>query len=362
MNANSAFPVLAASSEERIRRSDKATWAEMDGHILAPVAVEIQPTAHCHRTCAFCSHIIRNRRGGELSYQDIDSLLLELTEMGVSDIAFSGGGEPLFWKAGRLVDVIDKAARFSTVTLTTSGDQFWNDERQTLDGDALTILRLCRNMYINVPAVEEASFALQVKGPSGWMHTRQVLTSLVEHNRVHSEPRCKLYGVVVVTSFNVSQIANIDSTLMSIGLDGIYYKQYKEFEGRNVAKIRLGDRTMAARLEEIPIAQRSSPLSEFIASLSIEYSETCECWMNRTGHNAVVDPNGDIFLCTPTVGKPEHCIGNLDSGGFSACWTGELRRVALRQLSALSRGGLCPRECREHVNNRLIDQQIRQRQ
>src|SRR4051812_12692876 len=98
-------------------------------------------------------------------------------------------------------------------------------------------------MYFNIPAVDELNFARQVRGPSGWSHTSAMLRALIALcDSDRDRFRCQLRAVVVVSAFNVDQIARIDGVLIAHGVDGIYYKQWKTFEKRNGAYPGLSNR------------------------------------------------------------------------------------------------------------------------
>lgn len=350
-------PFAAFSREERLAGASRDTWGAME-KVLAPLAVEVQPTALCHRTCVFCSHIVRNRRGGELTGEEVSSLLDELRSMGVKGIAFSGGGEPLFWHAARVVDAIELAAGFADVTLTTSGDQLWEDDDDRLHPDAVRVLRACRAMYLNVPAVDEDSYARQIKGSSNWKRTAKLIRAMVALKRADPNLQCEIQGAVVLSVFNADQVEAIDRELCGAGVDDIYYKQFKNFESRNVSRIRLETEQLLERLEHVPVAVRSPALSRFISGLRSTDTAHVHCWANRLAFGAIVDPNGDVYLCTPTVGKPEYCIGSLSKGGFRAVWSQGLRDHTLRRLNQMSISGACPAECRYHDENRTLNHLI----
>lgn len=340
-------------------RSAQATpdfWGVTPTGVLPPLCVEIQPTAHCHRTCSFCSHIIRNRRGGALTTADVDGLLDELRELRVLRIAFSGGGEPLYWAAGSTVDALVRAATFADVTLTTSGDQLLDAATGELHPDAARVLQACSAMFVNVPAVNALSFAAQVRGPSGWEHASRMLRQFVALRR--SDPdlyRCRVVGVVVLSAFNVSQVGEIDRVLFEHGVDAIYYKQWKDFEKRNVRKVKLADEALLEGLSVIPAADRSPDLARFIDDLRHPDEENHPCWVNRLSYDAIVDPDGEVYLCTPTVGRPEHSIGNLDDAPFAQLWASAGRAGRLRVLDGLSATGVCPSQCRHHPENARLD-------
>ncbi|MGH3358158.1 MAG: radical SAM protein [Nocardioidaceae bacterium] len=335
-------------------------WGVTDkGECLPPLCVEIQPTAHCHRTCSFCSHIIRNRRGGSLTEHDIHGLLDQLRDMRVPLVAFSGGGEPLHWANGDIFATIARAAESFDVSLTTSGDQLLDSTTEKLRPEAAQVLRSCSAIYLNIPAVDEQSFARQVRGPLGWHHTSRMLRDLVElRDGMTNDSHCVIVGVVVLSTFNISQVAEIDRVLSEHGVDAIYYKQWKNFEKRNVAKVKLADQTLLASLRPIRPSDRSADLARFIVGLEVRDEEHHPCWSNRLSYDAIVDPDGDVYLCTPTVGKPEHAIGNLDDGPFPDLWASARRTRRLRVLNTLSATGVCPSECRHHRDNSRLDRVI----
>jgi radical SAM protein with 4Fe4S-binding SPASM domain len=351
--------MIGLGLRQRIDALTKHTWGAIDGQILAPHSVEIQPTAHCHRTCSFCSHIIRNRRGGTITEPELRELLAEFADLGVQHVGFSGGGEPLYWSGGRLAEMIELAAGFATVSLTSSGDQLWDAEHERLHLDAFVVLRECSATYLNIPAVDELSFHKQVRGPSGWSHTSAMLRALIKTRESDRATfKCEVHAVVVISASNVDRVAEIDRVLTEHGVDAIYYKQWKNFENRNVRRLRLEDEHILERLSTIPEQTRSRDLVKFIGALRTPLPSQ-PCWANRIGYDAIIDPDGEIYLCTPTVGKAEFSIGNLDDGGFTACWTGAVRAGRIRELSGLSSDGACPSECRHHTFNAQVDARLK---
>jgi len=354
-------PQIEPIIDRRIRSASRDAWGRTTdtGEVFPPLLVEIQPTAHCHRTCSFCSHIIRNRRGGSLSDQDVHGLLDQLRDMGVPRIAFSGGGEPLYWSNGDTVAAIRHAAGFADVSLTTSGDQLLDAETDRLRDCAADVLECCSALYVNIPAVNERSFAEQVRGPSGWRHTSAMIRRLLALR--DSDPDrfdCQFVAVVVLSAFNVAQVHEIDRVLAEHGSDAIYYKQWKNFEKRNVRKVKLADEALLEGLERVPPEERSSDLAAFIDTLRVPDVENHPCWTNRLSFDAIVDPDGEVYLCTPTVGKPEHSVGNLDDAPFADLWASARRQERLRVLDGMSVSGTCPSECRHHPDNARLDLEV----
>jgi len=341
-----------ALAEQHRVRALASGRAGVGGPFPEPVRVEIQPTARCHRTCAFCSHLTRNAAGGDLPEPLVLALLGELADMGVRKVAISGGGEPLIWE-GSLAAVLQAAARFGSPTLTTSGDQLWDDGSGTLSDLARSVLPACDALLLNVPGVDDASLRLQLVGGPTWARTRQLLAALVAFSgHVH---RPEIYVVVVVNSRNLHDLPAIDRTLTGLGISHIYYKRIKLYEppgGR--AKLRVepeGFHGLAAALGD---GAASAGLRRFVANVEPPRDAPVPCRMVELGFDAVIDPRGDVFVCTPTVGEAEHAIGNVYASRFAEIWGGPRHQEVVSALTRRSAAGSCPGECRYHPHNRAI--------
>lgn len=88
------------SKKERIEG-----WIE--GKKLPPWQVKIHPTNECNLNCRFCWRRYYGDREDEIKAEKILSIVKETCSMGVSQIVFSGGGEPtvksgLIKKAGKI--------------------------------------------------------------------------------------------------------------------------------------------------------------------------------------------------------------------------------------------------------------------
>ena len=326
---------------------------------LAPISVEIQPTANCHRVCTFCSHVARNKGGRELSEAEVAGLLEEFRQMRIGRVIFSGGGEPLHWGLDRIERSIALADRFSRVALVSSGDQLWDREAGALDPSAGRLLPHLSEMFLNIPDVDEDEWRKQVVGGNTWPEARAMLTGLVELKARRSFERLNIYAVVVVTKQNIKNIGKIDETLAAIGVDGIYYKQFKAFEQRKVDKIKADNETLRLKIDELTTPDPRSPwLQRFVKSLSVPPVATARCWANRGGLFACIDPNGSVFACTPTVGDQTYAIGNIHDRRFQDVWSGRTRRTVVEELDRRAACGGCPAECREHPLNEAVELRI----
>jgi len=354
--------VIADRSQD-IKRVESVSIGEPgctdDGRPIWPSAVEIQPTARCHRICTFCSHIVRNHHGAQMTLPLALGLLDELEPMGVQRIALSGGGEPLYWGVSQLTAVALRAARFAKVSLTSSGDQLWDRAAGALIPSAAKVLAPYSELYINVPDVDPQVWRRLIVGGNTWEEAEGLLKALVALRMQCDELQYKVYVVVVVTLLNVKRIGLIDRVLSDCGVDGIYYKQFKNFEQRNVQRLKADDATL---LRLIHGAVCSEPMSQSLQRFQQQIGQptggTARCWANRLAYSAIVDPSGEVFPCTPTVGQREFAIGTLQKQSFTSLWSSAQRAGVLKVLDERALAGGCPAECREHAVNRVVEQLI----
>jgi radical SAM protein with 4Fe4S-binding SPASM domain len=283
------------------------------------------------------------------------ALLADLEQIGVRKIAFSGGGEPLFWGLDRLGTVASAAARFASVSLTSSGDQLWDRAHATLADRACDLLKSFQTLYLNIPDIDAEGWSRQVTKGNSAAEAWSLLEALLQVRADRGEFDCRIYVVVVVTTTNISRIGSIDKSLSGIGVDGVYFKQFKNFEGRNVRRLRLENDRMSAAIKQATGGEMSPSLAHFLASIADRSEMSVPCWANRLSFGAIVDPNGDVYLCTPYVGQADYAIGNIHNARFSELWVSSIRKRTLEKLSDRSARGLCLAECREHAINRAID-------
>jgi hypothetical protein len=273
----------------------------------------------------------RNATGGDLSESLVLRLVSELKTMGVEAVGISGGGEPLIWD-GRLEAVFEIVSSFARSSLTSSGDQLWDDATGSLSALALRVLPWCDAVLLNVPATDETGLALQMVGGPTWARTRLLLRDLVAYSDGRVD-RPRLIVVVVVNQRNLGRLLKIDAELTGLGIRQIYYKELKHVEAKQPRKLMLERRAVSEMLAAVDAATISEGLQRFRANL---------------------ETHGNVFVCTPTVGLDEFCIGNVVDASFAELWGGPRHRQVVEALSARSRSGDCPRECRHHTHNRII--------
>ncbi len=334
----------------RINNVDKKNIQEK--MIFSPYRVEIQPTTFCNRVCAFCSHSIRNQTGNEIPEKIVLEIIDQLHKKSCKHVSFSGGGEPFEWHKGDIGKVIKYAAEKMNVTITTNGDGFWNDFEDKPQN--LQIAKYCSNIIINTPEVDDRRYKGFVQGKCSWSKTQKIIHALQEEINQNTY-QCDICCVVVVSKLNYHFLCEIDCELQKLGVDRVYYKLIKTFEDNDMHELAVSNEELIHVRNIIP-ATSSNWLKTFLNSVaSIEKYYSQKCWSNEIGMNAIIDPNGDVFICTPTVGVKNYVLGNILNNDFMDLWETPERIDLIDCLNYAHCNGKCPKECRLNSHNTMIE-------
>ncbi len=319
---------------------------------ISPYRVEIQPTTFCNRMCSFCSHSVRNKTGNELQEERVTSIVDQLADMSCGHVSFSGGGEPFEWRTGDLCQVIRYTAERMDVTLTTNGDSFWDDNQNMPQN--LELAKYCSNIIINTPDVDTDRYKNIVKGKCSWEKTEKILKAFLEHIR-QNQYICDICCVVVVSKLNFRYLDEIDKKMQEIGVNRIYYKMLKAFENNDVEELSVAAEELV-KIRKNCSKNRSIWLKNFLKSIDRIENYYCEkCWTNMMGMNAIIDPNGNVFICTPTVGIQKYILGNVNDKQFKDLWESSKRMDLINLLNRVHNKKMCPKECRMNSHNALIE-------
>lgn len=321
-----------------------------------PYRVEIQPTSYCNRICKFCSHAARNSNHSELNESEVFNVLDTLNKMGCNNISFSGGGEPFEWRKGNLINLINDYSSVMKITVTTNGDVYWNKDR--FESKNLQLLKKCTAVIINVPEVTVDGFKRIATTNIDWGEEKKKLQNIVAYKKKYMLD-CQICAVVVVSKLNIHDLVLIDKFLYELDVDKIYYKNLKNYEDGRLDDIALDDNDLLL-LSSYLNFNCSKSLVNFIKNLASKkvdciMSEPVDCWANQIALSCIIDPNGEVYVCTPYVGNEKYSIGNIKKDSFDNIWNSKIHMRVIAELNENAINDICPEECRFHAYNRILD-------
>jgi radical SAM protein with 4Fe4S-binding SPASM domain len=79
------------------------------------------------------------------------------------------------------------------------------------------------------------------------------------------------------------------------------------------------------------------------------------CWISALQYTAGVDPDGEIYLCSPWSRK-DYSIGNINRIDLPSIWGSKRHKEVAEILNAKLKSGQChPLLCRHYYSNLAID-------
>lgn len=309
-----------------------------DGNPAAPVHVRIKPMNHCNHDCWYCAYRVGNLQLGE----DIDlrdripeakmfEIVDDLIAMGVRAVTFSGGGEPLLYRA--LPEVVARlaGAGIRVATLTNGS----NLKGRMADAFAAhgTWVR------VSTDAWDDASFVRLRKAQPG------EFAELIANLRAFSArgSRCVLGVSFIVDRENCTHLADAialfrDAGVNHVKVSGVVVGNSGAENNAYHAPIRP---TVAAQIasaraledERFTILDHYHDLDERFA----KHYTSCPFLAFLT----VIGADCTVYTCQDKAYTKGGTLGSIRDRSFREFWFSEENRQRLRTLDP-------SRECNHH--------------
>lgn len=312
-------------------------------YLKGPYTIEIDPTNNCPLKCKYCfwDGMVKGERAS-LNEAAFHKLIVDLINIKVKGIIFTGGGEPL--NHSYTATAINRAkAGGIHVGLFTNG--------VLLDRNITSsILPNLSWVRFNLSAADRESYR-QIHGLDVFeevINNIQNCVSFKKDKNLHS--RVGIGCILNHKFININMIKQLIELTEKIGLDFIQFKH----DLKDMQKVSYDNWW---KLVVIPELKR---YSRIIKKVSIEYSEST--YLNRQAEPcfiareiAIVKADGSVCLCKLHRDNPSMMIGNIYSQSFSNIWFGNIRT---KKLEVLEKRG-CDICCQYHDINRYINEEIR---
>jgi radical SAM protein with 4Fe4S-binding SPASM domain len=323
---------------------------------LSPVSVALCPTPFCVRECKFCSNAQRNRKNKksffQLSPEVFNRVVDNLTLMKVQGVSIAGGGEPLVYSGPILDGLILKSDIPFRIGIHTNG--------VVLKKILLREVFAGKNVsYINVSVVAHNpslySLVCGVSESQFFAVERNIVDMLCLAREVNSGI---LPGVkILLCRENYSFAFNIFDYLRQLGVENILIRCVGNFEPKQNIEL------FPEQVNNlIPIFRNKIGMNEdqIMAVLGMRYNigflpMPSRCWICALQYTAGVDPDGEVYLCSPWSRK-EYSIGNVNELDIQRIWGSKRHKEVARMLNNNLRSGKCnPLLCRHYYSNLAID-------
>jgi radical SAM protein with 4Fe4S-binding SPASM domain len=320
---------------------------------ISPVSVALCPTSACVRKCYFCSNTQRNElnriTNTEYSEAVFDSLTDDLDLLRVRGVSVAGGGEPLVYRKPAFNRFLTREASFR-IGIHTNGALLGRILRED-------ILKAGSIEYINVSVVAhrpELYEKVCSVDRNQFLEVEKWLKRAMELQ--HCFATFPTFGVkILVCRRNYKYLKEMKDYFLGLGIGNVLIRCVGNFEpGQDV------ELSEAQYAEITPILKRDLGMNQDQIEAITGKTSTfppipSRCWIMGLQYTAGVDPDGEVYLCSPWSRK-EFSIGNVNSQRFSGLWSGPKHKEVAQMLNSKMRCGECnPLLCRHYYSNLAID-------
>lgn len=193
----------------------EALRAWLDGSLAIPVTLELDVSLACNDLCPNCVH--RFARGNRfLSTEQVGTLLVEASQLGVRGLTLSGGGEPLCHpEVGRILRLI-RGVPLAAGLITNGG----LIETSELAEDLVSTFEWIR---VSLDSGSEGQFRL-VRGVEGFEKRLGCLRRLAQAGKAGPVSRCELGVSFLTSSASACDIVSAAKAVRDLGFDYIQFK------------------------------------------------------------------------------------------------------------------------------------------
>ena len=313
------------------------------GTLAAPAHVRIKPTNKCNHGCWYCAYRTDDLKLGEdMDERDaippakMAEIVDDLIDMKVAAVTFSGGGEPLLYKA--LPETVEALAR-GGVRVATNGANLKGRMAESLAEHATWV-------RVSVDAWDDDSYVKSRKARAG------EFTRLIANMRAFAARKssCVLGVSFIVGRDNHHRIAEVCRLFKDVGVNHV--KLAAAVVGNDVAENNRYHREFAAaaRVE----IDRATALAEEGFSVLDHYHEieerfeksydTCPFLRFLT----VIGADLAVYTCQDKAYTRDGTLGSIRERRFRDFWFSEENRAAVAAFDPSRR---CRHHCVAHAKN-----------
>jgi len=284
----------------------------ISGDVTAPIYVRIKPTNRCSHSCSWCiyrpefadMHDTCNNKD-EIPTDKLIEILVDLHEIGVKAVTFSGGGEPLLHPG------IERAMEFC---IGNSLNYSFITNGQNMKGMVAGLMAYASWIRVSMDYWDEESF-VKSRGISGKFFT-QIIQN-ISHMSTIKDKECDLGVNFIVTKENYRHLEEVVRLLKAIGVENVRFsplwtKEFKEYHFLISSEVKW-------KIKECLTLQTDT--FKVYSSYNLDHlSERpyTKCYMNQVV--PVIGADLNIYTCHNGAYQPNHIIGSIKDKLFSEVW------------------------------------------
>ena len=314
----------------------------------APVYIRIKPTNVCNQSCYYCvyadNQVFENRKLDKrmsIPWEKMEEIILDISDMGVKAVTFSGGGDPLCYHSiiPALQMVKDASMDYSIIT-----------NGQELRGEKATCLADAKWIRISMDAADAATYE-KIRHVKTY---NQVIDNIADFARIKSA-ECTLGINFVVTQDNYSKIYEFCDMMKKIGVNNIKFSPLMVKED-----IPTYHKAIQKEVEK-QLAMAKQKLNTDTFSIVDKYSDDmmldsdfekqyCTCYMKEIF--TVIAADQKVYFCHQRAYRPDGIIGDISNKSFKDMWFSDETTKRFKEMNAKNE---CDFRCAFDERNILLN-------
>jgi len=314
---------------------------------LPPISVELHWTSNCNYDCYHCSYGNRRQSSSYLSKKIIEQLIEDFSEIGVSSVYLSGGGEPTILKGwdDYAKRMIDNGIEVALITNSSAVKE-----------KHLPLIDAMNYVAVSVYSLNQKNYHKITRGKG--FESQFLLPSRYSNHSVTIGARC------VINEYNYNELFLIYQKAINSGFDYILFIPVVDYEAKGLS---LSDKHVEAIKHQIISNNIDSSRTNLLSVLDkkISHYKCVDYLFGNTGQsrvhcdsiyirsNAFVNYDGGVYLCQPDIGNKKLEVGNLNRSRFREIWNSSRHRDVVSILNDRWSSGECV-NCRSIAYNMEI--------
>lgn len=319
------------------------------GKRVAPIYVRIKPTNYCNHKCYYCSYAdtklaLRDsvNRQDQIPWEKMQEIIMDLSDMGVKAVTFSGGGEPLIYPY--IVDAMEQI-------LTAGIDLSIITNGQLLKGKRAEVLANAKWVRISFDAANAETYARVRQLP---LNAFEEVCDNISKFAAIKKKNCELGVNFVVNHENADQVYDMAQLVKKLGVNHIKYTarvtkdlfSYHEPFKQNVIEQIHKAKT---ELENTDFRIIDKYEGDFESALIFHRSYD-KCYINRIF--TVIAADSKVYFCHDKAYVKEGMAGDLKNQSFKEMWFSE---ETIRRYSEFNPQKECDHHCVFDDRNELLN-------
>lgn len=315
---------------------------------VAPIYIRIKPTNVCNQNCFYCGYANDSLYDGRkvdkresIPWDIMERTLIELAEMGVKAVTFSGGGEPLCYHSIEKTLALTKELGID-YSMITNG--------QALEGEIIEYLKDAKWLRVSFDSYQEDTYN-RVRG----VLTHSKVVKNIENFAKKKSENCTLGINCVITKQNAAEIYDICKLVKDAGADNIKLSpiMVKEDGAAYHGAIKNIVMEQIERAKEQLEDNRFRIVDKYTNDLSMDEN------FKKSYHRcviqelfAVIAADSKVYRCHQRAYTKAGEIGDLTENTFKDIWYSEETRKRLQEYDAYKE---CQFRCAFDERNALLN-------